>query len=310
MRIAIIDLGTNIFNLIVVETNNEKQYQIIHESKYAAKLGSGGINNKTMTDEAFDRGIEALKKIDEVVKRVNVEKTLGIATSAIRNASNGKFFVEYVKKNLAIDIKIIDGNKEAGLIFDGVKQVVPICDEKVMILDIGGGSNEFIIANKNGIIWKRSFELGMARMLDKFKPSDPITMEEIERIENYFGNELVLLFDELKKHQVITLIGSAGPFDTIAEMIALMVHPHLDFSKLTSYLISIDNFNTLHKVLLSSSMDERASMERMDPDRLEMIVLASIFINFIVRECGIEEMWQCKFSLKEGAIHQIINNQL
>ncbi|TRX72288.1 phosphatase [Carboxylicivirga sp. M1479] len=309
MRTAIIDLGTNTFNLLIAE-QFDNTYKILREEKYPAKLGKGGINDKKILPEAMDRGIEALKTHLNTIEPYQVDKILCMATAAIRSASNGSEFVKRVKNELDLDINVIDGQKEAELIFDGVKQVVPIGDERVMILDIGGGSNEFIIANKNGVLWKHSFDLGMARLLDRFNPTDPISQKEIREVESYIKTELDLLYKALEKYPTTTLIGSSGSFDTISNMIAAKHHPFLDMKKVTTYHIPLAYAKEMHQKFLSSSIEERRNMQRMDLHRVEMIVLASIFINFIVDEFQIEEIWQCGFALKEGTILQILNNQL
>lgn len=310
MRIAIIDLGTNTFNLLIAEVSANQSYNILLETKNAAKLGKGGINDKTILPDAMERGIDALHQHLRTIADYNVEKIVCIATAAIRSAKNGNDFVQLVKNQTGLDIQVIDGQKEAQLIFDGIKQVMPLTDEKAMVLDIGGGSNEFIIANKEGVFWKHSFDLGVARLLDRFAPNDPITPQEIETIEAYFKQELKLLFDAIKHHKVKTLIGSSGSFDTIAAMIAAQYHPHLDMTKVTSYRIGLDSFNALHATFIASTVKERSHMPCMDPARIEMIVLASLFINFVIRKCGIKDVWQTSFALKEGAIYQIIRGML
>lgn len=310
MRVATIDLGTNTFNLLIAEVVSDNDYNILFENKLPSKIGKGGINNNTLLPEAIERGLSVLKIHKNTIEKYNVEKTVCIATSAIRNATNGNEFALEVKKHLGFNLNIISGIKEAKMIFDGIKQVVPIGSDKVMILDIGGGSNEFIIANKDGIIWKHSFELGMARLLDRFNPSNPIIKDEIDTVENYLRNELYLLFEVLKQHEVTTLIGSSGAFDTIAGMLALHKSPNILMSKIVTYKIDYNDFIQLHIKLLNSTIEQRLKMERMESFRVEMIVLASIFINFIVRECQIINIWQCSFSLKEGAIYQIMKGEL
>ncbi|MCT4588577.1 MAG: phosphatase [Carboxylicivirga sp.] len=310
MKIAIIDLGTNTFNLLIAEQTGENNYQILLENKYPTKLGKGGINDKKILPEAMERGLTALQTHIDTMKPYGVDKVICMATAAIRSASNGQEFVKLVKDQLDLDINVIDGQKEAELIFDGVKQVVPIGDERVMILDIGGGSNELIIANKDGVLWKHSFDLGIARLLDKFQPSDPITKDEIAEVEKYIKPELQLLYDALKKYPTQKLIGSSGSFDTIAGMIAAEHHPHLDMKKVMTYQIPVDYAKQMHECFLKSTSEERKKMKRMDLHRVEMIVLASIFINFIVKEFNFKEIWQCAFALKEGTIYQTLNNQL
>ncbi len=307
MQIAIIDLGTNTFNLLIAEVKDNHSYNILTETKYPAKLGKGGINDKTITPEAFERGFKALETHLETIAQFNVDQITCFATSAIRSASNGKTFVSQVKEKFNLDINVIQGDKEAELIYDGVKQVVPIGTDNVLIMDIGGGSTEFIIANKNEVVWKHSFNIGAARMLDLIQPSQPIKAYEISKLESYITKELELLFTEIKKHKVDRLIGSSGSFDTIAAMIAAEEHPHLDMTKTTSYKIELDFFEKLHQRYLSSTLEERLKMKKMESHRAEMIVLASIFIKFTIEKLHIKEVFQCNYALKEGAIYQILN---
>ena len=134
--------------------------------------------------------------------------------------------------------------------------------------------------------------------------------EEIKTLEEYINNELQLLFTEMQKHDVKRLIGSSGSFDTIAAMIAAEEHPHLDLSKTTSYKIDLNLFNTLHQRYLNSSIEERLKMKKMEPHRVEMIVLASAFIQFTINKLSLTEVYQCNYALKEGAIYQILNKKI
>ena len=305
MQIAIIDLGTNTFNLMVAQTSGDS-YVILLEDKYHAKLGKGGINNNILLPEAMERGIDGLKHHINTLTRFNVERIHCFATAAIRGAKNGMEFVQRVKQELDLDIQVIDGQREAELIYDGVKQVYPMSDENVLILDIGGGSNEFVVANKDGVKWKHSFNLGVARLLDRFHPSNPITDQEILLVESYLEEELQLLFTSVKDFNITRLVGSSGSFDTLAAVIAHKYHPHFDAVKSTSFEIKLDKFQELHEQFLKSTIDERKVLKGMDMQRLELIVLGSIFINFVVKRLGLTHIHQVAYALKEGAIFQLI----
>ncbi|HXC03767.1 MAG TPA: phosphatase, partial [Bacteroidia bacterium] len=199
MRLAIIDLGTNTFNLLIAETHADGSYRVIFKTKVASKLGEGGINEGIIRPPAFQRGIDALKGYKIKMEELGVQTIYAFATSAIRSASNGSDFVQAVKEQTGIEIKVISGDREAELIYYGVRKAVHMQESYSLIMDVGGGSTEFIIANKHRIIWKQSFNLGAARLLARFHESDPITIVEIERLRAYLLKELLPLFDAVRQ---------------------------------------------------------------------------------------------------------------
>ena len=218
MIIAILDFGTNTFNLLIAE-RKERSFNVLHSSKQPVKLGRGGIQINRITPDAFERGFVAIQNLMETIEKYEVAEIRAFATSAIRNASNGADFVNEVESRFGFRVRVIPGEREAELIYKGVRQAIPFTEKKVMILDIGGGSNEFIICNRDGIIWKHSFELGMARILELFDLSDPITFEEISALESYFKQELQPLVEEVRKENPQTLIGASGSFDTFHSLL-------------------------------------------------------------------------------------------
>ncbi|PLX19272.1 MAG: phosphatase [Marinilabiliales bacterium] len=309
MRIAIIDMGTNTFNLLIVETLVNNKYEIIFRDKAGVKLGKGGINNKIITPEAFERGMTAIEKHMNTIRSFNAEKTIATATSGVRSTENGKEFVQSIESKFGLKVQIISGNEEAELIYRGVKQAVTFNNENVLILDIGGGSNEFIIANHNGIIWKHSFKLGMARLLDKFNPSDPITFEEIKKVEKHIHSKLGILYDAISELKPEKLVGCSGTFDSFRAMIiAKNGGIPDDVRRSVSYPINIVDYEKLHVDLINSTLEDRKKMEGLELVRVEMIVLASIFVNFIIRKFKIKSLTQSTFAIKEGMVDKILNS--
>ena len=308
MRLAIIDMGTNTFNLLIAEVSENKEYKIIHKDKAGVKLGKGGINNQLITLEAFNRGITAIEKHLKTIKQFKCDKIVTTATSGVRSTKNGKEFVETLEDKFGIKIEIISGEEEAELIYRGVKQVVKFNSENVLILDIGGGSNEFIIANHSGLLWKQSFKLGMARLLDMFTPSDPITLDEIKNVEYFIDANLDELYRAVEKYKPQKLIGCSGTFDSFREMILAKNGGIPDeVKKKDSYPINIKDYEQLHVDLLKSTLEERKKMKGLELVRVEMIVLASIFVNFIIKKLNIKSLTQSAFAIKEGMVDKILN---
>ena len=302
MIFAILDFGTNTFNLLIAE-RHDHSFKIIHTSKQPVKLGRGGIQVNRMTPDAFERGFVAIANHMETIRSYEVDEIKAFATSAIRNAANGQEFVDEVKIRFGIRVRVIPGKREAELIYKGVRQALPINKEKMMILDIGGGSNEFIICNQDGVLWKQSFEIGMARILERFTLSDPITHEEVRALESYYRQELEPLMAVVKKVKPMALIGASGSFDTFYALISHKLGLQADRGN--GRELSLKEYRKLHKELLGSSLEERKTMPGMEPVRVEMIVAATIFVSFVLRACHIKHLYHSEFALKEGVISEL-----
>jgi len=309
MKIAVIDLGTNTFNILIVDIAANGSYSIAFQAKLPVKLGEGGINQNIIQPVPFQRGIDALKQHQKTIEKFDVQKVYAFATSAIRGASNGKEFVDKVKLETGFEVNIINGDKEAELIYYGVREAVNMHSGTSLIMDIGGGSTEFIIANKDKIFWKQSFLLGAARLLEKFKPSDPITDDEIAKIETYLRTELQPLFEAVKKYPVTELIGASGSFDSLAEMIAhkFYVPEILDYR--TEFTFDMDDCSSIYTIILKSSREERLHIKGLVEMRVDMIVVSSILIYFIINNFNIEHMRLSMYSLKEGVLHGLLENK-
>ena len=310
MKIAVIDLGTNTFNLLIVEVNFDKSYSHVFQTKISVKLAEGGMNKGFIADVAFNRGVEAFKTHFSTTQKYKADKIYAFATSAIRGASNGLEFVEIAKAETGVDIRVISGDREAELIYYGVRSAVQMSDEPSLIIDFGGGSTEFIIANKNQIFWKQSFLLGAARLLEMFPPSDPIIDKEIDVFTNHLIKELQPLFAAIKKYPVKELLGSSGSFDSLAEMIAHRFYTPDILDDKTEFTFELEYCEEIYKSILKSTNAERLKMKGLVAMRVDMIVVSSIIVNFVIREFEIAKMRLSTYSLKEGVIYEVLHGKL
>jgi exopolyphosphatase/guanosine-5'-triphosphate,3'-diphosphate pyrophosphatase len=308
MRVAVIDLGTNTFNLLIAEAEGQKIKTIFSE-KISVKLGRGGIGKNVILPDAIDRALTALTAYNQTICNFQAEKVIALGTSALRTSENSCEFLNSVKEKLGINIEIISGNREAELIYQGVLQTLENISGNFLILDIGGGSNEFILANKKDILWKRSFKLGMARLNEKFRLSDPIKPEEINSMNDYFGVELKTLFDASQKVPVDFLVGAEGAFESFYNIMGYQNNPsYRPLNNNLSKEITLDNYYHLHNYLIKSTMSDRMKLKGLEPYRVEMIVPASIFVNYILDKLKINKVLVSPHSMKEGAAWDALNN--
>ncbi|MFT6715975.1 MAG: exopolyphosphatase/guanosine-5'-triphosphate,3'-diphosphate pyrophosphatase [Saprospiraceae bacterium] len=307
MNIAVIDLGTNTFNLLIASVNNSS-FRAIYATKEFVQLGKGGINSKIIRGDAFERGLNTLTRFKDKSTSLNCEHIFCIATSAVRNASNGQSFVSEVKQKLNLDIQVIDGNKEAEYIYLGAKQAIQPTYENMLIMDVGGGSTEFIICNEDKIFWKQSFEIGVARLFEAFHKTNPISHEEVLAIEKHLSETLKPLIDAVRKHGVYCLIGCSGAFSSFASMIMHIEDNDDMIDSPTEYLFDIKKFFHVHNDLLKSTLEERLELKGLIKQRAPMIVVGSILVNYILTELSVTKFELSKYALKEGVIIDFIKN--
>lgn len=295
------DLGTNTFHLLIAEGETHDYQEIVHVTE-AVKLGEGGINKGYILPEAFQRGVNTMQHFHQLIEANSVTSVRAIATSALRSASNGKGFIKEVESKTGIAIEIIDGEQEAGFIYNGVKLSGCLSAKNSLIMDIGGGSVEFILGNTDKILWKQSFEVGAARLMDQFHHTDPIPPASIEAMNLYLEDTLNDLFIATADMEIDTLVGSSGAFETFAGLIETGKTKVFDLKSIQHYDFDEEELLTITNKLIFSSHKERAANKGIIPVRVDMIVSASLVTRFIMHALDIHKVSMCTNSLKEGVL--------
>ncbi|MGB3464879.1 MAG: Ppx/GppA phosphatase family protein [Cyclobacteriaceae bacterium] len=306
MRLAVIDMGTNTFHLLIVDLEGDG-FTVIYKEKIAVKIGKGGISTGRITEEASFRAIKALKRFREIIDEHQVDDIYATATSAIRNAINGKSLVALIERETGINTRIISGLEEATFIYDGVKRALDIGSTPVLIMDIGGGSIEFIIGTNEKILWKRSFEVGGQRLIDRFHKHDPINAFEEEALKDYLEGELSELKEVAAVFDIKTLIGSSGTFDTLSDIYRNRIGQVKD-SKATEFPLGFEEFKLIVADLITKTRNQRLEVPGMIPLRADMIVVAVILVKYVTDLFNIEDIRVSAYALKEGVLLSTIDN--
>jgi exopolyphosphatase/guanosine-5'-triphosphate,3'-diphosphate pyrophosphatase len=300
-RFAVMDLGTNTFHLLIAEGEINNFIEVAYQH-IAVKLGEGGINKGLILPAAFERGITTMKDFNKIIADYNVQHIKAIATSALRNASNGVAFIKQVNDETGIEIEIVDGDREAAFIYAGVKASGLLTKENSLIVDIGGGSVEFIVGNKNQLIWKQSFEIGAARLMERFHHTDPIQPAAIEALDLYLENTLTDLFKAAELTPVKTIIGSSGAFETFAELIESERTDSFEPKNIKFYDFDEQELLDVTDKLILSSHAEREGNTLIIPVRVDMIVVASVITRYIMQKLDVHQVSLSTYSLKEGVL--------
>ena len=290
---AIIDLGTNTFHLLIT---TEKE--TLHELRRPVRLGQGGINQDHITDAAMDRAKQCLTHYKQVAQDYGVAKIIAIGTSALRNAKNASFFVSEIFRTTGIEVQIISGEQEAELIYQGVKAGMDLGSNNSLIVDIGGGSVEFIIANRAGVLWKQSFEVGGQRLIEKFQVSDPIQQDEINAINQYLEDTLAALKLAILEFMPDVLVGSSGSFDTLSEIYCLQ--NQITYAPDGESPITMDFLQSAMESILKKDRKARMQIPGMIELRVDLIVVGVVLIKKLLDIREFSSVRVSSYSLKEG----------
>ena len=307
-RLALIDLGTNTFHLLIVAmpaTPGGKPLVLLR-TKAGVRLGEGGISQGIIAPEPYARALHTLAGFKEEMELHGAQEVRATATSAMRVTSNGPDLVRDIFEQTGIQVNVIGGDREAELICAGVRQAVDLGEEAQLVLDIGGGSVEFIIANAHTIFWKQSFEIGAQRLLDKFFP-DPTGVfpaEAVEAEQRYLSAVLAPLIEAVQRYRPAGLVGASGSFDSLADMQIGQLRPESELPPCTE--LTLESFQTSYRHLLSGNHAQRKALPGILPMRADMLVVASVLIDFVLGISEITRIRASAYALKEGLLAEIL----
>ena len=296
-KLAIIDLGTNTFHLLLVESSKCKiGFEVLHRERHYVLLAEGGID--TISDSSMQRAKSAIDAFQNVLSNYKDIELVIVGTEALRVATNGNLINIYIKEHLSSVLHIISGNREAELIFKGNKLIVSADHTPYLIMDIGGGSTEFILVDDNHIILSNSYPLGVTKIYNAFNDTDPISIKAISSIESHIENQLSDMTEVIKGYNLNCLIGASGSFEVLSEVLT----GNIPQQELVN--ISLADFEKLSMKVISSSIDERRDIKGIPENRIKFIQVAFIMMRKIIDMYAPDQIGVSPFAIKEGLISE------
>ena len=309
-RLALIDLGTNTFHLLIVEmpaAPGGKPHELLR-TKAGVRLGEGGISQGEIAPAAYARALHTLAGFKEEIELHGITQVKATATSAVRAARNGPDLVRDILEQTGIQVETIGGAREAELIWKGVRQAVPLGGPAPQLLvDVGGGSVEFIIATQDAICWKQSFEIGAQRLLDQFfpDPSGVLPAAALAAERAYLAQALAPLTAAVAEFRPAGLVGASGSFDTLADMQAGRVAAEAERPACVE--LTLSSFQSSYAQLLRLDHDQRVALPGMFAMRADMLVVATVLIDFVLTTYGLGRIQASAYALKEGLLSELVN---
>ncbi|QYA24658.1 Ppx/GppA family phosphatase [Gramella sp. MT6] len=306
-RIAAIDLGTNSFHAVLVDIYPDGSFRTIDKLKEMVILAEKGMDNY-LSEDAMQRGLNALQHIKVLCDSQQVEEIIAFATSAIREAKNGGDFTQRMIDEVGIKARAIPGKMEAELIGYAIRHSIALDKEMVLMVDIGGGSVEFIVGNNEEFLYHNSLKLGVARMSAKYVKNDPITKEEIKTLEKHYKETLKEISDVIKEHEVTTMIGSSGTMENIGAMVANRTSLTADMT-LNELVFRASDFEDLYKDFIKLTRKERKKISQLDEKRIDIINPGMVLVKYLIKKFNIEHIKISEAALRDGMILDFLNKE-
>jgi exopolyphosphatase / guanosine-5'-triphosphate,3'-diphosphate pyrophosphatase len=318
--LAAIDIGTNSIHMVVVKINPDlPAFNIVDAEKSTVRLGERCPQTGNLTTEAMARAIAALRRCLDMARAWNAEQVIAVATSATREAPNGREFIREVEAQLGLQIDLIAGQEEARRIYLGVLSGLEFDHQPHVIVDIGGGSTELILGDGHDPRFLSSTKVGAVRLTNEFVSSDPISNREYDQLKAYVRGMLEWPLEDLKSHiksgEAVQIVGTSGTIESLIRLDASEksgVAP----ASLHGYALTLERLQVLTQRLRKLSFTDRCKMPGMSERRAEIILAGAMILQEVMESLGMTHIKSCSRALREGIIvdwmlnHGLIEDRL
>lgn len=298
MKIGAIDIGTNSMRLLVCDFIND---ELLNRKKFVntTRIGKGVDEYGFISQEAIRRNIDALKEFYKLSKSEGCDYIYCIGTSALRDSKNGDDFVRIAKEEIGIDIEIISGEEESNLGFLGVLKGANENDD-ILVIDIGGGSTEFILGNMDGIKFSKSENVGALRMTEKFLTTDIVDNYEFDMMSEFIENEIRETLESLKEKHINKLVGIGG---TITSLSAINQELEVySMEKIHNSVVTIDDIENILQNLKKMTLNDKKSLKGLQSKRADIITAGVKILHIIMEKLELREIIVSEYDNLEGLI--------
>ncbi len=304
-KLAVIDIGTNSIHMLLAEILPDASFKILDRFKDITRLGNGVFATRRLSDEAMARALEVLKTLVTLARNKGFDRIVAVATSAVREAKNGGDFVALIMEHMGLRVRVISGTEEARLIFLGVKHSIALPDGPTLVVDIGGGSVELIVGNREGLIHGKSLKLGAIRLAEQFLPKTPPSELMMHAMDDAVLAHLRDALGSFKMKTFQSLVATSGMAGNVGEVIHLrQTGRPLPQHNLATILLK--DIRSLEAELAKSSVKARLAIPGLDPKRVDTLLPTAVVLRCLLELSGLNEITLCDRAIREGVIYDFI----
>lgn len=286
---AFIDIGTNSVRLLVVRIHPNHSYTVLTQLKQTVRLGEGEFDDHCLQPQAIDRAVLVCQQFATLARTSEAEEIIAVATAATREAKNQRDFLDRLRQEAKLDVRVVSGLEEARLIYLGVASGVHLGDKQALFVDIGGGSTEITIGTQHHHRYLNSLKLGSIRLTTEQLPAGdgPVAAAHYEQLQRYVHRNMVHLIRELRDYHIDLAIGSSGTIENLADVAARM---YLKRERQPDDVLSRAHLQQLLPVLCSLSLKERRKVPGLNPARADIIIAGAVILQTLMESLGVRSM--------------------
>jgi exopolyphosphatase/guanosine-5'-triphosphate,3'-diphosphate pyrophosphatase len=307
--VAAIDIGTNSFHLVVARPTGNNRFEILARDKEVVRLGSGSGDMKELQPDAIERGVAALGRFRRIADTFGAE-VHAVATSAVREAENRDDFLEAAQAKANVGVEVISGVEEARLIHLGVLQAVPVFDQQALVVDIGGGSTEFIVGRGGDMLAARSLKVGAIRLTERFFRKEPVKKKAVDEARKFVKSYLPRVEQMVAEAGGFEVaVGSSGTILNVGDMVRARSGGE-PVRQVGMRSFTVDDLAEVVDDLASRPrVSDRLAVPGLDPRRADIILGGVIVLEQVFRGLGIEELVLSDFALREGVLLDVVRRR-
>lgn len=304
-KLAVIDVGTNSIHLVLAEVEPDFSYKILDRFKDMTRLGDGAFRTRRLSEAAMARGLEVVQTLALLARNKGYERIEAVATSAVREAENGGEFIEAVARQTGLTVRVVTGPEEARLIYLGVRHSMDLAQRPTLVVDVGGGSVELIIGNRNAMIQGQSLKLGAIRLKDLYLTKDPPTKAMCRAMQEAIDGQLDAAFRRIRTRTFDRLVGTSGMIANLTEIIYLR-RTGRPVPQLNLATVSLKEVLAVERLLTQSTFKARLAIPGLDPKRADTLLPATAVVRTLMERTGQDRMTVSDKAIREGLIYDFI----
>lgn len=298
--LAGIDIGTLTCRLLIAELAPSGTLREVRSDRRILRLGQGVDRDRMLRGDAMARVAETLKEWCTLMEGYQLDASIAVATSAVRDAGNREEFVRLIHRQTGLEIEILSGEEEARRTILGIRSGLPAGVSDVLALDIGGGSTEFILDRPGQTPMMRSVDIGVVRLCERLLRHDPPTSEEIHQAREWVRAETVTAVGEMTLPVGLTFVGTAGTITSLAAMAQQL--PTYEPARIHNYRLARTVVEELESTLLARTKSERVGLPGLEANREEVIAAGAIILRTVMETLKIPSLLVSDLGLREGVL--------